>query len=228
MPAGSSRHSGFPIFPFSLLILWVGFTVWFGIAPYYRELWVLESLPSWTLVALTLFLYFRNIRFSDISYFLIFFVCFIVTLGAHYSYAEVPFAWFNDALDSWAFWSSDLRVFVHRGRNGFDRVGHFCIGLLAFPLLEWIEMKKVSSSRFFVGLMTLMFFFGVAAIYEIFEWFYAAMLSTSDSTATAFLGEQGDQWDAQKDMALDGLGALLSMIAYGFVSFFRGPWNGRS
>ena len=49
-----------------------------------------------------------------------------------------------------------------------------------------------------------------SAIYELIEW---AVAETVDPAAgVAFLGAQGDIWDAQKDMALAGLGSLLAMI----------------
>ena len=39
----------------------------------------------------------------------------------------------------------------------------------------------------------------------------------------AFLGSQGDPWDAQKDMALASLGALLAMLVVALVQRLRGP-----
>ena len=50
-----------------------------------------------------------------------------------------------------------------------------------------------------------------SAMYEIFEW-WAAEIAGGD-LGVAYLGTQGDVWDAQKDMALAGFGAILAMIA---------------
>jgi putative membrane protein len=50
-------------------------------------------------------------------------------------------------------------------------------------------------------------------IYELIEWL--AALRFGGELGVAYLGTQGDEWDAQKDMALAALGALtgLAMVA---------------
>jgi putative membrane protein len=50
----------------------------------------------------------------------------------------------------------------------------------------------------------------LAAGYEIIEWWYAALAGGDEGIA--FLGSQGDVWDAQKDMMMDTLGALTSLV----------------
>jgi putative membrane protein len=60
----------------------------------------------------------------------------------------------------------------------------------------------------------------VAALYEIIEWIYAA--AEGGSAGAAFLGSQGDIWDAQKDMALAGCGALLCMLISALAHRLRG------
>jgi putative membrane protein len=49
-----------------------------------------------------------------------------------------------------------------------------------------------------------------SADYELIEW--AAAMVFGGDLGVAYLGTQGDVWDAQKDMALAAGGALLSMI----------------
>ena len=47
-----------------------------------------------------------------------------------------------------------------------------------------------------------------SAVYEIVEWLVAAV--ADPAAGTAFLGTQGDVWDAEKDMALALCGALVA------------------
>ena len=49
---------------------------------------------------------------------------------------------------------------------------------------------------------------GISAIYEIIEWFAAAMTGEG---AHEFLGTQGDEWDTQKDMMYAGIGAIAAL-----------------
>ena len=49
-----------------------------------------------------------------------------------------------------------------------------------------------------------------SAIYEIFEWLIALVVSPQN--AIAFTGTQGDVFDTHKDMALALVGSLITMI----------------
>jgi putative membrane protein len=100
------------------------------------------------------------------------------------------------------------------GRNNFDRVGHFLVGILAFPIAELFlrkQLVKNYATAIFLGVLALGFW---GAIYEVIEMYYA-VLEGGDSGA-AFLGSQGDIWDAQKDMFLDILGAITVFIICGY------------
>ena len=66
--------------------------------------------------------------------------------------------------------------------------------------------------------MALEFVLASSAGYELMEWLGADLLA--GDAAEAFVGAQGDPWDAQKDMALAFLGALLSLVC-------RHGWPGR-
>ena len=46
--------------------------------------------------------------------------------------------------------------------------------------------------------------------YEIFEWLLTIV--AAGETADRYNGQQGDIWDAQKDMALAALGAILVLL----------------
>jgi putative membrane protein len=55
-------------------------------------------------------------------------------------------------------------------------------------------------------------------MFELVEWIYAEL--ANPSAGAAFLGSQGDIWDAQKDMLCDGSGAVFSTVLYAL--FYRG------
>ena len=94
-------------------------------------------------------------------------------------------------------------------RNHYDRIGHFSVGFYAYAIAEFLYVKKLSPSRWVISLFSIFAIFTVASGYEIIEWLYA--VSSSPEAGTAFLGSQGDIWDAQRDMLADGLGAIVAV-----------------
>ena len=59
-------------------------------------------------------------------------------------------------------------------------------------------------------LMPLLFVLSHSVIYELIEWLAAALFG--GDLGMAYLGTQGDAWDAQKDMALAAAGAVVGTI----------------
>ena len=117
-------------------------------------------------------------------------------VGSHYTYAEVPF---GESLQDW----------VGAPRNMYDRLVHFAYGLLlAYPVRE-VLMRFARLRGFWSYFSPINVTFALSAIYEIVEW-KAAVLVAPD-LGLAFLGSQGDIWDAQKDMLLAGAGAVMAM-----------------
>lgn len=102
----------------------------------------------------------------------------------------------------------------------YDRLVHFCFGLLlAYPVRE--VFVRITRARgvwsFYLPIeLTLAF----SAIYELIEWAAAARVPAE--AGLAFLGAQGDVWDAQKDMALAGFGSILAMLITFLVHRRRG------
>ena len=146
----------------------------------------------------------KHFVFSRISYRLIFVFLCLHIVGAHYTYAEVPY----DA--AWqALTGHTLNSQLGLERNHFDRLVHFSYGLLlAYPLRELF--LRVSEVRGFWGyFLPLDFTLATSALFELFEWAAASVFG--GDLGVAYLGSQGDVWDAQKDMALAGCGALLAM-----------------
>jgi putative membrane protein len=145
-------------------------------------------------------------RFSRVSYALIFVFLCLHSIGAHYTYAEVPYdAWFS------ALTGRTFNELVGWERNNFDRVVHFLYGLLlAYPIRELF--LRVAAVRGFWGyFLPLDLTASTSMLFELFEW-VAAEIAGGD-LGMAYLGTQGDVWDAHKDMALASGGALVAMLA---------------
>ena len=182
------------------LVLWVGL----AIRPWYRADWAVENILVLLFVIL-LAVFRRALFFSRISYTLIFVFLCLHAVGAHYTYAEVPYnKWFQSltgrTFDSLVGWE----------RNNFDRVVHFSYGfLLAYPIRE-IFLRIANVRGFWGYFLPLDLTLSSSAIYELIEWGAAIVLG--GNLGMAYLGTQGDVWDAHKDMALAGAGALAAMV----------------
>lgn len=188
------------------LVLWV----LLAIRPLHRADWLLENV----LVAVALLgmaAGFRSMPLSRISYTLVFLFLCLHTLGAHYTYSAVPY-------DRWCQRLLGFSIDAALGfdRNQFDRLVHFCYGLLlAYPVREMF--LRVAQVRGFWGyFLPLDLTMSTSLLYELIEW--AAALFFGGDLGVAYLGTQGDVWDAQKDMALASLGALLSMLLTAVVN----------
>jgi putative membrane protein len=190
------RKSGVDSYLVCLAIIFAVIWCWAAIEPIHPEDWLLENYLVFVSVPLIIVLgvYFR---LSNLSYTLITLFMVMHVIGSHYTYAEVPF---GKILKSW--FGSD--------RNMYDRLVHFSFGLLlSYPVRE--IFIRICRARGFWGYyfpveLTLAF----SALYEVIEWAAAANVDTS--AGLAFVGAQGDIWDAQKDMAMAGLGSIVAMI----------------
>jgi putative membrane protein len=117
-------------------------------------------------------------------------------VGAHYTYAEVPFG----------FWLKDLLLL---SRNPFDRIVHFAFGaLLVYPVREWF-MRLAGVRGVWSYYLPVSAILAQSGLFEIIESVVAAFVSPE--LGNAYLGTQGDEWDAQKDMAAALGGAALAM-----------------
>ena len=182
-----------------LAILWVAL----AIAPLDRHDWLLENV---LLLGAVVFLAatYRSFPLSRVSYTLIFIFLCLHTVGAHYTYAEVPYdAWFQKLT------GHTFNSLVGWQRNNFDRVVHFSYGLLlAYPIRELF--LRIANVRGFWGyFLPLDLTMSTSMLYELVEWAVAEIFG--GELGMAYLGTQGDVWDAHKDMALASLGALITM-----------------
>ncbi|MFN4142012.1 DUF2238 domain-containing protein [Aestuariivirga sp.] len=181
-------------FALALLALYAAVWLWAAWNPSYRFDWVLENMLP-TVMTIVLALSFRRLPLSDVSYLLLFVFLVLHQIGAHYTYSEVPFGW----------WFGSL---FGAERNHFDRLVHFSFGFLLFYPMREIFIRFVTPSSFFAGLCALSLNTSGSAIFEIIEMLVAIVVNPE--AGAAYLGHQGDEWDAQKDMALALLGSILA------------------
>jgi putative membrane protein len=174
-----------------------------AINPSHPDDWLLEN----ALVALfvpAIIVSYRWFVFSRVSMTLIFLFLCLHELGAHYTYAEVPY-------DDWirSLTGRSLNEAMGWERNHFDRFVHFCYGLLlAYPIRE-IFLRVANVRGFWGYFLPMDLTMSTSMIYELIEW-AAAELFGGD-LGMAYLGTQGDVWDAHRDMALASLGAFIAM-----------------
>ncbi|MDY0302296.1 MAG: DUF2238 domain-containing protein [Candidatus Moranbacteria bacterium] len=184
-----------------LKYLMIGYAVLFTVLafnPIDRMTWLAENLTVWIVLAVLIGLYLGGVVFSRMAYALMFIFIYLHTIGGHWTFALVPFDWVTD--------------FFGFSRNHFDRLAHFSVGFYAFAMAEWLWHKKSVTNRFLLFTYPIFAIATIAMSYEIIEWIYAA---TSDPEAgIAYLGSQGDIWDAQKDMLADTLGAITAVVLF--------------
>ncbi len=169
-----------------------------GVEPHYRDDWALESVLTVIVIPLLIATY-RNLRFSNLAYTAFFIFMLFHTVGSHYTYTEVPAG----------FWVADAFGWE---RNHYDRLVHFLYGFLFAPMAVELFDGKAPARGVWRPIMPVLFLTSHKAIYEIIEW-WAAEIFGGD-LGVAYLGTQGDVWDAQKDMGLGVAGAIIGVCVY--------------
>jgi putative membrane protein len=190
-------------YPLALLVAFAAIWSALAIAPWYRQDWLLEN--AIVFVAVPLFVATcRKLRFSNLAYSCLFAFLVLHEVGAHYTYSEVPWReWLSAATGDDA---------TPSGRNHYDRFVHFCYGLLMLPVARDLFAARAAPRGLWRWLMPLLFVMSHSVIYELVEWLAAEVFG--GDLGQAYLGTQGDVWDAQKDMALAALGALVATVLY--------------
>jgi putative membrane protein len=165
-----------------------------GVGPKDRATWWMEVAPI--LMALPVLAFTRR-RFplTPLLYGLVALHACVLSLGGHYTYAEVPLGfWVRDALGL--------------ARNHYDRLGHLMQGFVPALVAREVLLRTspLRPGRWLFTLVTAVAL-AISAIYEFVEWWAALLLGQG---ADAFLGTQGDPWDTQWDMFLAFAGAMLA------------------
>ena len=174
-----------------------------AINPHDYFTWILEVFPA--IIGFVILVFsFRKFRFTYLTYVMILLHCYILFVGGHYTYAEVPL--FN--------WIKDI---FHLARNDYDKVGHFAQGFVPAMIVREIFIRKqVVLKSGWIAFLTIAVCGAISAMYELLEWFVAI---TSGQSSEAFLGTQGDNWDTQSDMLCAFIGASCMIL------FFAGIQN---
>ncbi|MBS1538806.1 MAG: DUF2238 domain-containing protein [Bacteroidetes bacterium] len=167
-----------------------------AINPHDYFTWILEVFPA--LIGLSvLLLTFRPFRFTYLTYCFILLHCYILFVGGHYTYAEVPlFYW--------------IQKIFHQSRNNYDKLGHFAQGFVpAMIVREMFVRQQIVKKGLWLSFLTICVCLTVSALYELLEWFVAVV---SGQSAESFLGTQGYIWDTQSDMLFALIGAVCMVV----------------
>jgi len=167
-----------------------------GIQPHDYFTWILEVFPG-IMGFLILTITFKRFRFSYLTYIFILIHCYILFVGGHYTYAQVPlFDWIKEVF--------------HQTRNNYDKVGHFAQGFVPAMIIRelFVRLKVVNNGKW-LPFLTVCVCMSISALYEFFEWFVAVV---SGQSSEAFLGTQGDVWDTQSDMLFAAIGAICMVL----------------
>ena len=199
-------------YPYVLLALFLVALGVSAIKPWDVKNWLMENALTGVFVLL-LVLSRRRLPLSNVSYTLIFVFLSLHVIGSHYSYSRVPYdGWFRALSGGRGF--DD--VFGWR-RNHFDRVVHFAFGLLlAYPIRE-LFLRVVGVRGFWGYYLPLDVTMSFSMVYELVEW--GAAFAFGGELGMAYLGTQGDEWDAHRDMALATVGAVIAMSVVAFINW---------
>ncbi len=181
------------------LIYAIYIVVWIAMAihPKYPADWLLENILVFLFFPFVIWMDLKY-RFSVAALAMLLIFASLHSLGSHFTYAEMEYF---DVITQWMGFE----------RNHFDRVVHFLFGLLLFRIFFEMVMphsKTYKSAMFF----TITIILSISMLYEIIEWLAAIIFHPE--LGIAFLGTQGDVWDAQKDNLAAFLGAMLNLIFY--------------
>lgn len=129
-------------------------------------------------------------------------------LGARYLFSFVPY-------DDWSrrLFGVDITSRFGLRRNHYDRLVHVCFGLLLTYPLALFFRRRLNLVGWWPPILAVCMILAASAVYEIFEWL-AAMLFAPD-WADAYNGQQGDMWDAERDMACAAVGSIVAAIVIG-------------
>jgi putative membrane protein len=195
---GTREHAKLPLTLLALLTLLSIATLW--APPAGRLSWVLEVGPGLAMLVVFGAMY-RQFPLTHLVYLGMFFHVLVLMYGGYYTYAMTP-------LGNWA------RDAFHLSRNHYDRIGHLSLGFFPALTIREVLLRKTPLVRGgWLTFLVLSVVLAIGAFWELIEW-WATLVLASD-TGTAFLGSQGDVWDAQWDMFLALVGAAIALPLLG-------------
>lgn len=178
-------------------------TLWSRIGAHEPETWLVENALVPVLLLLLAATY-RRLPLSRVSYTMIFVFLVLHEIGAHWTYSHVPYnEWWR------ALFGGTLNDLLGLERNHFDRFVHFSYGLLfAYPIRE-LFLRVANVKGFWGYFLPFDLTISTSTLFEVIEWIAASVVNAD--VGTAYLGMQGDVWDAQKDITSAAFGALVAM-----------------
>lgn len=167
-----------------------------AVAPAGPKSWCLEVGPGLLLVVWMVAMR-KRLPLSDLVYVGTFVHILILIYGGMYTYALTP-------LGNWA------KEAFHLSRNHYDRIGHLALGFFPALLTREILLRKtpLRQGGWLVFLVWCVIF-SAGAFWELIEWW--TTLVVAGDVGQAFLGSQGDVWDAQWDMLFVGIGGAIAL-----------------
>lgn len=140
---------------------------------------------------------FKRFRYTTITYILILISCYMMFIGAHYTFSRVPlFDWIKD--------------YLGQERNYYDKVGHFVQGILPVVMVrELFLRRKIVKGYKLISFLSFCVCMATTSVYELIEYLVCSFAKGNPST---FLGTQGDIWDSQSDMLAAALGGLFMLF----------------
>lgn len=161
-----------------------------------RLTWLLETFPV-MVGLLVLWRTFSRFPLTLLSYRLFAIFGLILIVGGYYSYAGNP-------LFDW------IQIEFDLARNHYDRLGHFMQGVVPAIVGRELLLRTSPLQRGkWLFAIACAISLAISASYELVEWWIAVI---NEQAAEAFLGTQGDNWDAQWDMFLALCGSVLAQL----------------
>ena len=188
-------------FPLILLLIFCILACFSYIGAYERQVWWTEFLTA-AIPTAAFALTYKKFRFSNTAYFVFFLWSVLQLIGAHYTFEKVPFDFVTNLFGF--------------ERNHYDRFAHFMVGGTAIMFCEFVHRKHLVNSKGIAALFGVICVMALANLWELIEWIYAEV--DGGDAGLAFLGSQGDIWDAQKDMLMDTLGAITTSILFYIIT----------
>ena len=181
-----------------LIILFFAGLLVSGVNPHDYFTWILEVFPA-IIGFIVLVLTYKRFKFSYLTYVMILVHCYVLFIGGHYTYAEVPaFNWIRDTF--------------HQVRNNYDKVGHFTQGFVpAIITRELFIRLNVVQKRRWMAFITVCVCTTISVLYEFLEWFVSI---ASGQSGDSFLGTQGYVWDTQSDMLYAMIGGICMVVFF--------------
>lgn len=184
-------------YPLLFAALTISMLILSGICAVDKFTWVMEEFPTYVSLPILFFSY-KKFKFTPLIYWIVLFHYFILAVGGTYTYAKVPFG----------FWMQDWFGF---SRNHFDRIGHFLQGFVpALIVRELLIRTSPLRPGKWLNYIVVAICLCNSAGYEFIEWWSSV---SQGASADAFLGTQGDPWDAQEDMFMCVIGAITALLA---------------